>query len=100
MGSREARWQREIGGGRLTRSRGPGIQHGERREGHAPTAAALLGGHVDVMAPPASSVIRYKKAAKVRVLAIGIEQRVSGVLSDVPTWKEIGIDSSFGSPTP
>ena len=56
---------------------------------------ALLGGHVDIAAAAPSSLLPQVQAGKLRVLAIGAPQRGSGELANVPTWKELGINSSF-----
>lgn len=56
---------------------------------------ALLGGHVDVTAGGASSVLQHAQTGRVRILAIGAPQRLSGKLATVPTWKELGINSAF-----
>lgn len=56
---------------------------------------ALLGGHVDAMASAPSTLLQQIKAGKVRMLAIGAPQRLSGDLSGIPIWKELGVDASF-----
>ena len=56
---------------------------------------ALLGGHVDVAAGGASSVLQHAQTGRVRILAIGAPQRLTGKLANVPTWKELGINSAF-----
>lgn len=56
---------------------------------------ALLGGHVDAMASAPSTLLQQIKAGKVTMLAIGAPQRLGGDLSDIPTWKDLGIDASF-----
>jgi putative tricarboxylic transport membrane protein len=52
---------------------------------------ALLGGHLDVVASPASGVLQHFLAGKVRILAVSSEQRLGGALAAIPTWKELGI---------
>jgi putative tricarboxylic transport membrane protein len=59
--------------------------------GSADGVTALLGGHIDVSASPASAVLRHVKAGKLRTLAVSSEQRLSGDLASVPTWAELGI---------
>ena len=54
-------------------------------------ATSLLGGHVDVIASPASQVRQHAKSGKVRVIAVASEQRLAGALASVPTWKEQGV---------
>mgnify|MGYP001770244271 FL=1 len=64
-------------------------------DGGGEAIAALLGGNTDVIATDASSVREYVKAGKVRVLAVSAPERLGGVLKDVPTLKELGIDAEF-----
>jgi putative tricarboxylic transport membrane protein len=52
--------------------------------------AALLGGHITVVASPASGVWEHFVAGKLRVLAASAESRLGGPLAAVPTWKELG----------
>jgi putative tricarboxylic transport membrane protein len=52
---------------------------------------ALLGGHVDAVASPGSSVYAHVQAGKVRILAVASEKRLSGALAGAPTWSEHGI---------
>ena len=54
---------------------------------------ALLGGHVDLESAPASTVVPMLQAGKVRILAITAPQRGRGELAQVPTWKELGVNS-------
>ena len=53
--------------------------------------AALLGGHLDVVASPASGVLQHFLAGKVRILAASSDKRLGGALATIPTWKEAGI---------
>ena len=59
--------------------------------GSADGVTALLGGHIDVSASPASAVLAHVKAGKLRTLAVSSEQRLTGDLAAVPTWSELGI---------
>jgi putative tricarboxylic transport membrane protein len=54
---------------------------------------ALLGGHVDVESAPASIVMPMLQTGKVRLLAISAPQRGRAELAQVPTWKELGVNS-------
>lgn len=56
---------------------------------------ALLGGHVDASASAPSALLEHIKAGKIRMLAIGAPQRLTGVLAGIPTWKELGVDADF-----
>jgi putative tricarboxylic transport membrane protein len=58
--------------------------------GSADGIAALLGGHIDVVASPSSGVWEHAAAGKLRILAVSAESRLGGPLSGVPTWKELG----------
>jgi putative tricarboxylic transport membrane protein len=59
--------------------------------GSADGLAALLGGHIDVAASPASGVLAHVRAGRLRILAVSAEQRMTGELASVPTWTELGI---------
>jgi putative tricarboxylic transport membrane protein len=52
--------------------------------------SAMLGGHVDALLNPHSSLIPQVTAGKIRAIAVSTPERVSGVLADVPTFKELG----------
>lgn len=56
---------------------------------------AALGGHVDVAASAPSSVLPQVRGGKMRMLVIGAPQRLPGDLASVPTWKELGVNSTF-----
>lgn len=58
--------------------------------GSAEGIAALLGGHISVVASPSSGVWEHFVAGKLRVLAASAESRLGGPLAAVPTWKELG----------
>jgi putative tricarboxylic transport membrane protein len=64
-------------------------------DGGGEAIAALLGGNADVIATDASTVGEYLKAGKVKVLAVSSPERLEGDLKDVPTMKELGIDTEF-----
>jgi len=55
----------------------------------------LLGGHVAVISTGLSEAIEQVKAGKVRVIAVSSPQPLPGELSNVPTWRSIGIDVSI-----
>jgi putative tricarboxylic transport membrane protein len=58
--------------------------------GSADGVTALLGGHINVAAAPASGVWEHASAGKLRMLAVSSERRQSGPLANVSTWKELG----------
>jgi putative tricarboxylic transport membrane protein len=53
---------------------------------------ALLGGHVDAIITSLPNLVRHVQAKSVRVLAVSSPQRVAGHFSNVPTWREQGLD--------
>lgn len=54
---------------------------------------ALLGGHIDLVASSATPAIGHLTNGKTRIIAISAPQRMSGVLAQVPTWKEQGVEA-------
>jgi putative tricarboxylic transport membrane protein len=64
-------------------------------QGGAEAVIAALGGHVDATVAPASIVAPHLAAAKLRVVGVPSEQRLAGVFTKVPTWREQGIDAIF-----
>jgi putative tricarboxylic transport membrane protein len=52
--------------------------------------AALLGGHIDLVLNPASSLIAQMQEGKTRVIAVSTPERVGGALASVPTLHELG----------
>jgi putative tricarboxylic transport membrane protein len=60
-------------------------------------AAALLGGHVQVLASPASAVLGLAAGGKLRMIATSAPRRQGGQLAAVPTWREQGINAEFGN---
>lgn len=58
---------------------------------------ALLGGHLDVVPIAAPIAVRQLEAGKVRVLVVSSAQRLTGALANVPTWRELGVDSTYSS---
>jgi len=55
---------------------------------------ALLGGHIDLASTPPSAVLQHVQAGKLRVLALTAPTRAHGELANVPTWKELGVNST------
>ncbi len=55
---------------------------------------ALLGGHIDLASTPPSGLLQHVQAGKLRVLALTAPTRAHGELANVPTWKELGVDST------
>ncbi|MGZ5170264.1 MAG: Bug family tripartite tricarboxylate transporter substrate binding protein [Burkholderiales bacterium] len=57
--------------------------------------SALLGGHIDAAASAPSTMLSQLRTANLKMLAVGAPARLTGELAVTPTWKELGIDSSF-----
>jgi len=62
----------------------------------AETMVALRGKHIDVMAGSVANMLDAIASQQIRVIAVTSGERLSGPLADVPTWKEQGVDISFG----
>lgn len=60
--------------------------------------AALLGGHVDVVAVTPGNFLPLLEAKKIRILGLGSARRSGGLLATVPTFKEQGFDVVFDLP--
>ena len=60
--------------------------------------AALLGGHVDVLAVTPGNFQPLLEARKIRVLGVASKTRSSGALAAVPTFREQGYDVIFDLP--
>jgi putative tricarboxylic transport membrane protein len=57
----------------------------------------LIGGHLDVMASTTPNVLAQMEEGRIRVLAIASAKRLEGPLSSIPTWRELGVDSTYES---
>lgn len=65
-------------------------------KGSALAITNLLGGHIDVVTTAAGNVAAHVESGRLRVVAVAAPQRFSGVLADVPTWKELNVNLVFG----
>ena len=54
---------------------------------------AMAGGHLQLVASSVSSAMAQVQAGNARILAIASQRRLGGILANVPTFKEQGIDS-------
>lgn len=54
---------------------------------------AMLGGHVDVVPISVAFGASLLRNGQVRVIAVTSPKRLTGVLADVPTWREQGYDA-------
>lgn len=57
----------------------------------------LVGGHLDVMAATTPNLLAPLQQGRIRVLAVASAERLDGPLSEIPTWKELGVDTSYNS---
>ena len=64
---------------------------------NAESTTAVMGGHIQMVAASIPSVIGQIKAGTVRAIAVGDPQRMDGVMANVPTLKEQGIDVSLSN---
>lgn len=58
---------------------------------------AVLGGHVDVAASTFAALLPQVSAGRLRIVGVSSPHRMTGVLADVPTWKEQGVNAEFDS---
>lgn len=61
-------------------------------KGAADAVTQLLGGHIDMVTTAAGNVSAHVESGKLRVVAVAGEKRMGGILANVPTWKEQGVD--------
>jgi putative tricarboxylic transport membrane protein len=59
------------------------------------STAALLGGHLQLVAASVPSIIGQVQAGGVRVIAVGSPQRMTGAMAGVPTVREQGLNVSL-----
>lgn len=57
--------------------------------------ASVLGGHVDVLASSPGNIVPQAASGKLRAIAVSSPRRMGGELASVPTWKELGSDSTY-----
>ncbi|MFJ8235804.1 tripartite tricarboxylate transporter substrate-binding protein [Ureibacillus sp. NPDC094379] len=56
---------------------------------------ALLGGHANALTTGISEVGQYLESGEVRVLGVSSPERLEGIFSEIPTFKESGFDAEF-----
>jgi len=54
---------------------------------------ATLGGHVDVAITTPFALDPFVESGELRYIAVASDERGSGLLADIPTWKELGVDA-------
>ena len=65
-------------------------------KGSADAITNLLGGHIDLVTTAAGNVAAHVASGKLRVVGVSANERFKGPLSNVPTWKEQGVNLVFG----
>lgn len=63
-------------------------------KGGGETVTALLGGHAELVVTSVSTSVPYITAGQLRGLAVSSTKRLGGALAVVPTWQELGYQSS------
>jgi len=63
-------------------------------KGGGETTTAVLGGHADVQITSVSTSVPHVTSGHMRVIAISSSKRLGGVMATVPTWQELGFQSS------
>jgi putative tricarboxylic transport membrane protein len=66
-------------------------------KGSAEAIPALLGGHIDLGVIGAVNVVPHVSGGKMRVVGVAAPQRLTGPLADGPTWREQGVEVSYGN---
>jgi putative tricarboxylic transport membrane protein len=66
-------------------------------KGSAEAITALLGSHLDYVIIGAVNSVVHVASGRMRVLAVSAPKRMDGPLSNVPTWRELGVDVVSGS---
>jgi len=68
-------------------------------DGGGKAAAALLGGHVDVLVGGPGNIVGHVQAGRLRAIAVSAPQRYEEkALADVATWKEQGLNNIADNP--
>ena len=61
-------------------------------------AVQLMGNRIDVLSAGISDVVGFLESGDLRVLAITADERIgSGLISEIPTCREMGIDAGFST---
>jgi len=66
-------------------------------QSNAQALVALMGGHVDIAPMSVAAAKAAAQQGQLRIIGITSERRVEGVLSEVPTFKEQGLDVVFSN---
>lgn len=65
-------------------------------KGSSEAVTNLLGGHIDLVTTAAGNVAGHVASGKLRVVGVAANQRFTGPLAQIPTWKEQGVNLVFG----
>jgi putative tricarboxylic transport membrane protein len=65
-------------------------------KGSAEAVTGLMGGHLSLVTTAGGNVAAHVQSGKLRVVAVSADKRLPGSLSNVPTWKEQGINLVYG----
>ena len=63
--------------------------------GGGPAQTAMLGGHIDVYVASPRSMVPLQGDGRAHILAISSQQRESGAMAALPTFRELGHDAVF-----
>lgn len=63
-------------------------------KGGGETVIAVLGGHADALITSVSTSVPHIESGKMRGIAVSSGKRLGGALASVPTWQELGYQSS------
>ena len=63
-------------------------------KGGGETVTAVLGGHADLLITSVSTSVQHITSGAMRGLAVSSSKRLGGALAAVPTWQELGFQSS------
>ncbi len=63
-------------------------------KGGGETVTAVLGGHADALITSVSTSVPHIESGKMRGIAVSSGRRLGGALAQVPTWQELGYQSS------
>ncbi|MDB5809875.1 MAG: tctC6 [Betaproteobacteria bacterium] len=66
-------------------------------KGAGEAITGVMGGHFDIAAASAASLIPFFESGKLQGIAVSGPRRLSGAFANVPTWKEQGVDSVYAN---
>ncbi len=66
-------------------------------KGAGEAITGVMGGHYDLAAASAASLIPFVESGKLHGIAVSGPRRLGGAFANVPTWKEQGVDSVYAN---